>query len=108
NFGHQVEKAAGSCSSPTVRMTMAVLRVWPALTIPRSSSLSLRNVSASSRISVGRYFSIDLKHAAGEMCEPGSARLVGGAINWRSVVLPQRIVGLLATRRGEIDHASMR
>ena len=89
-LGAHVLKARGSKSSPAVRTTTAVARVWPLLMMPRSSWRSRRNVSASSTSSVDPHASTARNIAAGVMLAAGSGRRTSAPSTARAVVLPLR------------------
>ena len=105
-LGAHVENDCGSWSSPLVRITKAFARLWPELTTPRSSSLSLRKVSASSMTSVGCHFSIARNRAAAVMLDAATGLGTSAPIRVRSVVFPHSGVGEVAASSGEIVHAS--
>ena len=107
-FGAQVENRLGLCSplTSTLRMTCAAALVCPEFKMPRISSLSLTKESASSIKSVGRISSIYLKSALEEILLANSERGVRYNRMISKLVLPQRLVGLTSTRKGEISPAS--
>ena len=76
--------------------------------MPRSSSLSLRNVSASSINSVGRNPSTTRKIALAETLAAGNGRSTSCEITSSAVVLPQPRVGDVIASRGEIIVQSSR
>src|SRR5262245_9830871 len=88
-----VENRLGSWSSPTVQITNALSRICPELITPRNCSLSPRNVSASSAIRVGVYFSIVRYTAAGEILDADNGRFASFPISVNTVDLPHLITG---------------
>ena len=64
-------------------------RVWPALRMLRSSSLSFAKVSASSISNTGWYSSMQRYNAAGLMFDVGNGLCTSSRSTVRRVVLPQ-------------------
>jgi hypothetical protein len=91
---------------PEVRMTKALLRLWPLFRMPRSSSLPRRNVSASSMSNVGPHFATARKRAAAVTFDVGKGRGTTPPRNVRSVVLPHSGVGLVTPRTGDMSKQS--
>ena len=107
-FGAQVENTFGSWSSPTVRMTFALERLWPELMIPRSSSRIVSQLSASSRMSVGEYLSTTRKMTVLVTFDEEIARWHRALSISSSVVFPHRIVGLITASIDDTSQQGMR
>ena len=106
-FGHHVENDRGSWSSPTARITVAVVRVWPEFNTPRNSSLWRRKVSASSINSVGAYFSMVRKRAAGVTFDANIRRGTRAPSTISSNVFPHRFCGEVMAKIGEAKKAAI-
>src|SRR5262249_37638344 len=104
-FGHHVEKARGSCSSPTTRITCADARRCDALRSPRSSSFKFSNVSASSIKNDGLQSSMARKMDAGLTLADSNGRGRKKDKTVKAVDLPQPFSGDEKFRNGEIAKA---
>src|SRR5262249_16019253 len=108
-FGHHVENRRGSWSSPlaTLRITCADARRWEALSKPRSSSLMLSKVSASSIKKLGLLSSIARKIVDGLMFPENTGRGRKNENTVNGVLFPQPFSGEEKFKNGEIGKASM-